>query len=101
MGPHSSAGKGTAARTQRPRVRIPLKPRNLFSGFFAISKIAIASVKVKSLSHLYFRSSHHTVNSRYCGHARDCDLVSVLARVRNSGVREKKKKKKMYLLDLR
>ena len=31
-----------------------------------------------------------TVNSRYCGHSRDRDLVSVLARVRNSGVREKK-----------
>ena len=32
----------------------------------------------------------NTVNSRYCGHSRDRDLVSVLARVRNSGVREKK-----------
>ena len=30
------------------------------------------------------------VNSRYCGHSRDCNLMSVLARVRNSGrVREK------------
>ena len=34
-----------------------------------------------------------TVNSRYCGHSRDRDLVSVLARVRNSGVREKKNRK--------
>ena len=31
-----------------------------------------------------------TVNSRCCGHSRDRDLVSVLARVRNSRVREKK-----------
>ena len=30
-----------------------------------------------------------TVNSRYCGHSRDRDLMSVLATVRNSGVREK------------
>ena len=29
-----------------------------------------------------------TVNSRYSGHPRDCDLVSLIARVRNSGVRE-------------
>ena len=29
-----------------------------------------------------------TVNSRYSGHPRDRDLVSVKARVRNSGVRE-------------
>ena len=29
-----------------------------------------------------------TVNSRYSGHPRDRDLVSVIARVRNSGVRE-------------
>ena len=34
-----------------------------------------------------------TVNSRYCGHSRDRDLVSILARVRNSGVREKKNRK--------
>ena len=33
----------------------------------------------------------YTVNSRYCGHSRDRDLVSLLARARNSGVREKKK----------
>ena len=32
----------------------------------------------------------NTVNSRYCGHSQDRDLVSVLGRVRNSGVREKK-----------
>ena len=32
-----------------------------------------------------------TVDSRYCGHPRGEDLVSVIARVRNSGVREKKK----------
>ena len=32
----------------------------------------------------------YTVNSRYCGHSRDRDLVSVIARVRNNGVREKK-----------
>ena len=31
---------------------------------------------------------HCTVNSRYSGHPRDHDLVSVIARVRNSGVRE-------------
>lgn len=30
-----------------------------------------------------------TVNSRYCGHPRDRGLVSVMARVRNYGVREK------------
>ena len=29
-----------------------------------------------------------TVDSRYCGHPRGEDLVSVIARVRNSGVRE-------------
>ena len=29
-----------------------------------------------------------TVNSSYSGHPRDRDLVSVIARVRNSGVRE-------------
>ena len=33
-----------------------------------------------------------TVTFRYCGHSRDRDLVSVLARVRNSGVREKNRK---------
>ena len=27
-----------------------------------------------------------TVNYRYSGHSRDCDLVSVLARVHNNGV---------------
>ena len=32
-----------------------------------------------------------TVNSRYCGHSRDRNLVSVLARVRNSGMQEKKR----------
>ena len=31
-----------------------------------------------------------TVDSRYCGHPRGGDLVSVKARVRNCGVREKK-----------
>ena len=31
-----------------------------------------------------------TVNSCYCGHTRDRDLVSVLARVGNSKVQEKK-----------
>ena len=31
---------------------------------------------------------HITVNSRYCGHSRDRNLVSVLARVRNSRLRE-------------
>ena len=30
----------------------------------------------------------NTVNSRYSGHPRDRDLVSVIARVRNSGVQE-------------
>ena len=30
-----------------------------------------------------------TVDSRYCGHSRDRDFVSVFARVRNSGLREK------------
>ena len=30
----------------------------------------------------------YTVNSRHSGHPRDHDLVSVIARVRNSGVRE-------------
>ena len=34
-----------------------------------------------------------TVNSRYFGHSWDRDLVSVLARVRNSGVREKNLRK--------
>ena len=29
-----------------------------------------------------------TVDSRYCGHPRDCGLVSVIARVRNDGVRQ-------------
>ena len=29
-----------------------------------------------------------TVNSRYSGHSRDRDLVSLIARARNSGVRE-------------
>ena len=33
-----------------------------------------------------------TVNSRYYEHSRDRDLVSVLARVRNSGVQEKYRK---------
>ena len=32
----------------------------------------------------------YTVNSRSCGHCGDHDLVSVLARVRNNGMREKK-----------
>ena len=31
-----------------------------------------------------------TVDPRYCGHPWEEDLVSVIARVRNSGVREKK-----------
>ena len=34
------------------------------------------------------RSKIDTVNSSYSGHPRDRDLVSVIARVRNSGVRE-------------
>ena len=33
-------------------------------------------------------SQLYTVNSRYSGHPRDRDLVSIIARVRNSGVRE-------------
>ena len=37
MGLHSSIGKSTAVRTQRPWVRIPLKSRNCFSGYFAIA----------------------------------------------------------------
>ena len=42
MGLHSSGWESAAALTQRPRVRIPLKPRNhFFSGFFAIAQIAI------------------------------------------------------------
>ena len=36
------------------------------------------------------QSNNNTVNSCYCGHSWDRDLVSVLARVHNSGVREKK-----------
>ena len=34
-----------------------------------------------------------TVNSCYCGHTRDHDLVSVLARLGNSKVRGKKNRK--------
>ena len=41
MGPHSSAGKSTAARTQRPRVRIPLKPRNLSRGTWQLLKLRL------------------------------------------------------------
>ena len=32
---------------------------------------------------------HGTVYSHYCGHPRECVVVSVIARVRNDGVREK------------
>ena len=37
-------------------------------------------------------SSHirYTVNSRYCGHSREPDLVSALERLRNNGARERK-----------
>ena len=35
-------------------------------------------------------TSAFTVNSCYCGNSRDRDLVSVLPRVRNSGVRDSK-----------
>ena len=34
----------------------------------------------------------NTVNSCYCGHLWDCDLVSILERVCNSGVREKNRR---------
>ena len=34
------------------------------------------------------RADHHTVNCRYSGYPWDHDLESVIARVRNSGMRE-------------
>ena len=36
------------------------------------------------------RTQSTAVDARYCGHPRGKDLVPVIARVRNSGVREKK-----------
>ena len=40
-GSSSLKWKSTAALTQRPRVLIPLKSRNVFSGLLAIALIAI------------------------------------------------------------
>ena len=45
---------------------------------------------VKPKTSLWEDCEINTVNSRYCGHCLDCDLVSVLVRVRNRGVQEKK-----------
>ena len=49
------------------------------------SKIAISTIKRQK--------AVITVNFRHCRHSRDRDLVFVLARVRNSGVREKNLRK--------
>ena len=50
---------------------------------FQTSSSAIVSVTLK-----FLQDNSYTVNSRYSGHPRDHDLISVIARVRNSGVRE-------------
>ena len=39
---------------------------------------------------LIWLAATSTVDSRFCGHPREKGLVSVIARVRNSGVRERK-----------
>ena len=55
-----ATGSSTAARTQRPPVRIPLKPRKSSWGlYFATAEIAITTAMVISSFHLYFDSSHH------------------------------------------
>ena len=61
MGLHSSGWQSTAALTQRPRARIPLKPRNPFFFFRAFSqllKLRFTAMVTYSF-HLYSRSSHH------------------------------------------
>ena len=61
MGLHSSGWLSTAALTQRPRLRIPLKPRKTF--FRAISqflKLRFTAMVTYSF-HLYSRSSHHFI----------------------------------------
>ena len=67
MGLHSSGWESTAALTQRPRVRIPLKPRNpFFSGFFAIAQIAIHCDGHIFISFVFPQfTSFHTVKSNF------------------------------------
>ena len=43
------------------------------------------SNRIRSVRVLYEGGLVSTVNSLYCGHCRDLELVSLLARVRNSG----------------
>ena len=47
-------------------------------------------------AHVHFTKPLTTANSRNCGYLWDRDLVSILARVRNRGVQEKKKRKRIY-----
>ena len=50
---------------QRPRDRIPLKPRKsfFFQAYFAIAQIAITTVVVTTSFHLYFRCSRDFIPS--------------------------------------
>ena len=61
MGLHSSGWWSTAALTQRPRVRIPLKPQNpFFRAFPQLLKLRFTAMVTYSV-HLYSRSSHHFI----------------------------------------
>ena len=56
-------------------------PSNLESGCCGADEVLIVDLYC-------WKTWPSAVNSRYSGHPRDRDLVSVIARVRNSGVRE-------------
>ena len=61
MGLHSSAGRALQALTQRPRVRIPLKPGKSFFGLFSqLLKLRFTAMVTYSF-YLYSRSSHHFI----------------------------------------
>ena len=84
---------------QKIRRAVSLEPfeserETIFYLLAASRVLTVWTAFIPKWSHPYL--STVTVNSRYCGHSRDRDLVSVLARVRNSGVREKKLRKRIY-----
>ena len=57
-----------------------------FAGFDLEVFLQITSLTSTFIAQVW--SGNITVNSHYSGHPRDCDLVSVIVRVRNSGVWE-------------
>ena len=57
----ASTGFEPVASAQRPRVRIPLKPRNpFFRAFSQLLKLRLTAMVTYSF-HLYSRSSHHFI----------------------------------------